>query len=102
MAIFRIKNIGTAKISLSKVGGYSGFHDFPHKQYHRDNLPAFDDRQTLYWNPDVQIKGNVKFPVSFHNNTLSDSYIITIQGMSRTGRTIQFSKKITKADPRKL
>lgn len=94
----RNKDIGVAKISLSNVAGYSGFHDFHHKKYNRDSLPAYDDRQTLYWNPDVQIKGNVKFPVRFHNNTLSDSYIITVQGVSRTGRTIRFSKRVTKAD----
>lgn len=94
----RNKDIGVAKIALSKVPGYSVFHDFHHKKYDGGNLPEYDDRQTLYWNPDIQLTGRVRFPVAFFNNTLSDAYTVTVQGMSGSGKTIRFSKKITKSD----
>jgi|GEM_PF-1301073 len=92
----RNKDIGVAKIALSKVAGYNGFHDFHHKNYNEENLPDYDDRQTLYWNPDVQLSGRVTFPITFYNNTLSDSYAITVQGLSSSGRTFRFSRTITK------
>src|SRR5690606_1554310 len=81
----RNKDIGVAKIKLAKVAGYSSFYDFYHKKYNGENLPDYDDRQTLYWNPDVQLSGRVRFPITFYNNTLSDSYTVTVQGLSSSG-----------------
>lgn len=83
---------------MTKVPGYSGFLDFHHRDYNADGLPEYDDRQTLYWNPDIQLKAGVKVPVSFYNNSMPNSFTITIQGMSTIGRTFRYSKSIRKVE----
>ena len=53
----------------------------------------YDDRNTLWWAPDIAISGGTA-RVEFFNNDLSDyPYIVRIEGLSADGRP--FSRHCT-------
>ncbi len=56
------------------------------------NLP--DMRQTLYWNPDIQITGENKLYIEFYTSDLEAVYNVKIQGITQTGIPLEASTVI--------
>lgn len=54
-------------------------------------LPDF--RQTLYWDPDVRIKGD-RVEIEFYTSDLKASYEIKAQGLTRDGKPVYATKVI--------
>jgi len=52
----------------------------------KSRLPDF--RHTLYWNPDVQIKGESEFSTTVYTSDLRGKYKITAEGLTKEGRVI--------------
>jgi len=91
----RNKDIGTSKIQIKKISGYSDFHDFYLPDYETQNKPRYDDRQTLFWTSDQSIGGGKKSHFEFFNNSLSNSYYIHLNLFSEGAIFISKWKKIT-------
>jgi hypothetical protein len=56
------------------------------------NIPDF--RNTLYWNPILEISGSKATTIEFYASDLKASYDITIQGITKSGRQIFARSKI--------
>jgi hypothetical protein len=75
-------------LSSNTVAGYT-----PIKQFYSPNYDAFDPRNdhldirtTLYWNPLLSTTENKKtIKLSFHNNDVTKSFRVVIEGMTRDG-----------------
>jgi hypothetical protein len=84
-----VQNTPGKGLSSNKVSGYT-----PIKQFFAPNYSSFqqrneerDLRTTLYWNPlltTTPSKQMVKF--TFHNNDVSQSFRVVIEGMSSDGK----------------
>jgi len=94
----RNKDMGVSKIQRSRTPGYSAFSDYHAPNYSLTTPADYDDRQTLYWNPDLAVQAGESTPIEFYNNSISKSFYITIKGVSRSGKKIQFSKHINEID----
>ncbi|MBA2500644.1 MAG: hypothetical protein H0V30_13015 [Chitinophagaceae bacterium] len=71
------------------IEGYSPLREFysPNYQVFGQRNELKDVRTTLYWLPIVVTEpGNGKFRIHFHNNDISESFRVIIQGMSKEGR----------------
>ena len=90
----RNKDIGTAKIRIQKIAGYSGFLDFRMPDYIAHNKPRYDDRLTLFWTADQSLKGGKEARFKFFNNSLSESYYIHLNLISEGGAFLSYQKKI--------
>ncbi len=94
------KNRDMAGIDLSKnsmffnYSLYSGtkpvyFPDYADKTYHA-RIP--DRRNTLYWNPALQLKQSEEQNISFYTADITGEYEILIQGLSKNGDKIILGK----------
>jgi hypothetical protein len=94
------KNRDMAGIDLSKnsmffnYSLYSGtkpvdFPDYADRTYHA-RIP--DRRNTLYWNPALQMKQGEEQNISFYIADMTGEYEILIQGLSKTGDKIILGK----------
>jgi hypothetical protein len=54
-----------------------------------------DLRNTLYWNPSLKTDMNGKAEIKFWTSDLPGNYIISIQGISRTGEKVTLHKSFT-------
>ena len=84
----RNKDIGVSKIHIKKIPGYSKFLDYYSPDYSSVNKPKYDDRLTLFWQPDHGLKKNEKTSFKFFNNSLSKSYFIHLNMISESGSFI--------------
>ena len=87
------------RIDFQTIGGYIGTNPYQNRVYsNADKLnPIYDDdRQTLYWNPEVSIE-NKLYQFDFENNSNPRGYWITIQGVTESGRLVHYQKLIQKA-----
>ncbi|WP_156307290.1 hypothetical protein [Sphingobacterium endophyticum] len=90
----RNKDIGTSKIRIEKIPGYSGFLDYYLPTYGAQNRPKYDDRQTLFWEADQSLEGGIKNNFKFFNNSISNSYYIHMNMISEGGSFISLWKKV--------
>ncbi len=90
----RNKDIGTSKIRIEKVSGYSSFLDYYLPTYGAQNRPKYDDRQTLFWAADQSLEGGIKNNFKFFNNSISNSYYIHMNMISEGGSFISLWKKV--------
>ena len=66
--------------------GYQLPHYFDAPRYDQGEDMPYDQRNTLWWEPDVELAGG-RAPLEFFNNDLSDyPYIVRIEGLSADGR----------------
>ncbi|QIH32629.1 hypothetical protein [Sphingobacterium sp. DR205] len=92
--------IGRA-LDEQEVEGYMREEHFKLIAY-TDDLASdqFDARPTLYWNPGVKLDGSSKeMEISFFNNSNPEGFWITIQGITKSGKTI-FFRDIIRASKR--
>lgn len=92
----RNRDIGTSKIRIKKVSGYSDFLDFYLPDYASQNKPRYDDRQTLFWTADQSFKGGQETLFKFFNNSLSKTYFIHLNLVSEGGTFISKWYKVIK------
>jgi hypothetical protein len=59
------------------------FPDYSLEVKRNSKIPDF--RPTLYWNPDFEIKNNLKNTIEFYTSDLKTSYEIVIQGITQDG-----------------
>ncbi|GAA4172612.1 hypothetical protein [Sphingobacterium ginsenosidimutans] len=83
--------IGRA-LDEQEVEGYMREEHFKLVTYNDDLAnEQFDARPTLYWNPEVKLDGRSSgMEISFFNNSNPEGFWITIQGITKSGKTIFF------------
>ena len=91
---YRNKDIGISKIKKLLVPGYHVLEEFHQAKYEGEVLVDYDDRQTLYWNPDLAMKGGEPMTISFYNSGRNSSFNIRVQGVSKSGKIIDMVKHI--------
>lgn len=77
--------------------GYSVIKEFYSPDYGVDTSPGLkaDNRITLLWNPDINLRGiNPLLPVRFYNNDRTKRFKIVVEGMTVDGRFLMFEKEI--------
>ncbi|MCO5285523.1 MAG: hypothetical protein M9898_03840 [Chitinophagaceae bacterium] len=75
------------------VTGYTAIRKFYSPDYLLGGDNARDVRTTLYWNPEVLLKGDTKkVKLTFYNNDISESFRIVIEGVTRTGQMAHIVK----------
>ncbi len=93
----RNKDIGVAKIKKSLISGYHVVKDFHQVKYEGEVQVDYDDRQTLYWNPDLDLKAGEEKTISFFNSGINTSFTVRVKGVSRSGKTIDIVKHFQEA-----
>lgn len=66
--------------------------DYSDPQKKQNRLPDF--RNTLYWNPSVEIDKEGKAMVEFWSSDFATDYVINIQGMTSEGQPISVKKRL--------
>lgn len=66
--------------------GYTTPTDFYSPKYEPGKIDPFeDDRQTLFWAPEINTNTNGVAEVSFYTSDIPGTYLITIEGISKEG-----------------
>lgn len=65
------------------------FPEYPSSSMKRTTTPDF--RNTLYWNPEIQLDENGKATIEFYTSDDLTNYEVRVMGMSKSGKS--FSKK---------
>ena len=82
-------------LNFAKIAGYNSTLPFYSPQYHTllstiEN--AYDDRLTLYWNPNINLDSNSpKSTITFYNNTKTKAYRVVIQGLTIDGDVVYYN-----------
>jgi hypothetical protein len=89
---------GGQVVTLHKVAGYMFPLTFYSPNYDtalkKINTP-YDDRLTLYWNPNINLDtANSSIDLQFHNNSNAKGFHVVINGMSDSGKLVYYSKSI--------
>jgi hypothetical protein len=77
--------------------GYSVIKEFYSPDYAVDSslLRKPDSRITLFWNPDIAVKGiNVSVPIHFFNNDRTKRFKIVVEGVTIDGKMLMIEKTI--------
>lgn len=74
---------------MPKIRGYSLPRKFYTPEYSLENIksPLFDERATLYWNPEVKVL-NGKASVDFFTSDEKGEYLIYIEGITQNGKIV--------------
>lgn len=86
---------GLSEMNTVLVGGYSPVKEFytPADTEQPMNANEPDLRRTLYWKPNMLVdRTNRKIRIAFHNNDISSSLRIILEGFARDGRLIHMNK----------
>lgn len=80
------------------IPGYSKIREFFSPDYSTENdVDISDIRTTIYWNPEVILKGdNKKVTLSFYNSDVAKSFRIVIEGITKTGQMTRIVRTIKK------
>lgn len=84
-----IKSTPGTGLANEKVFGYSLVKQFysPNYDSYKKENEARDLRTTLYWNPQLRGGGkDRKVSITFHNNDISESFRVVVEGMTGDGR----------------
>ncbi|MFI5133044.1 MAG: hypothetical protein ACHQEB_01845 [Chitinophagales bacterium] len=72
--------------------GYSVARSFSSLDYSDAGKNITDTRVTLYWDPNISIKGNKQFSIKFYNSDLAKRLHIVLEGFTSDGRLVHFDK----------
>ena len=83
-----------AKLFITKgINSTKNFY-LPSKIKDRERLDLLENRNTIYWNPNVETNGSGKAHVSFEALAMSGEYIIELAGKDENGKVILERKRI--------
>jgi len=75
--------------------GWQTPRDFKHPRYDQPHIGAFDQRNTIYWNPSLNLWGRFPTSITFYTDDLGDGpYWIHIEGRTSDGRWISQSQAL--------
>ncbi|GHB35567.1 TonB-dependent receptor [Mongoliitalea lutea] len=79
---------------MSNIKGYATPREFYQPKYDKitPETATSDQRKTIYWNPNLELKAGLKSEIKFFNTDLARRHLLIIEGMDANGRLIRFEK----------
>ena len=96
ISIYTKKGVGTRAVYDKNFSSFEKTGFAYSREFYNPNYSLFPDlnkteadyRPVLYWNPKIKQDKNQNYSIEFHNNDITKSYKLIIQGLDSEGRLI--------------